>query len=172
LCVSSSSSSTVRMANKIPLYSTSKVLSGVMRLKKDLSWKGLVFRLFATSDSYDNGELKGVDEFGNKYYEDLDAQVFRQRYVLFKDFYPQPSSIPAEWHGWMVSSDNQTVLERQDSLVPFYSLPHLPMQNSKMGAASTYYPPGAYNNPNSDANRINHPSVKPKYTSWSRKMAL
>ena len=46
------------------------------------------------------GELKGVDTFGNKYYENLTTQIQgRHRYVVYAD--PKnvnAASVPAEWY--------------------------------------------------------------------------
>jgi hypothetical protein len=51
------------------------------------------------------GVLIGVDHNGNKYFEKQDAQVGRDRWVVYAnpgDWRRQdPSSIPPEWHGWL-----------------------------------------------------------------------
>lgn len=47
----------------------------------------------------------GVDSNGNKYYEKKDAQVGRNRWVVYaggQDWINQNSStVPPEWHGWL-----------------------------------------------------------------------
>ncbi|KAK2080621.1 hypothetical protein QBZ16_000475 [Prototheca wickerhamii] len=49
--------------------------------------------------------LVGTDEFGNKYFEKMDTQVGRNRWVIFansripKD--QDPAFVPPEWHGWL-----------------------------------------------------------------------
>ena len=60
------------------------------------------------------GELVGVDHNGNRYYEKRDAQVGRNRWVVYakgEDWINQdPTTIPPEWHAWMqfISDDNPT----------------------------------------------------------------
>ncbi|KAM1055036.1 hypothetical protein ACFX2I_002313 [Malus domestica] len=46
--------------------------------------------------------LVGVDNIGNKYYEKLDAQYGRHRWVEYaeKSRY-NASQVPPEWHGWL-----------------------------------------------------------------------
>ena len=47
----------------------------------------------------------GVDYNGNKYYEKKDAQVGRNRWVVYangEDWINQDAAtVPAEWHGWL-----------------------------------------------------------------------
>jgi len=51
------------------------------------------------------GVLKGVDRSGNRYYENLDNQIGRHRWVEYakRDIHGRPdaSMIPPEWHGWV-----------------------------------------------------------------------
>ncbi|KAM1021146.1 hypothetical protein ACFX2J_042091 [Malus domestica] len=46
--------------------------------------------------------LVGVDQIGNKYYEKLDSQYGRHRWVEYaeKSRY-NASQVPPEWHGWL-----------------------------------------------------------------------
>ncbi|KAH9727977.1 hypothetical protein WN944_016287 [Citrus x changshan-huyou] len=46
--------------------------------------------------------LVGVDKFGNKYYQKLDEQFGRHRWVEYaeKSRY-NASQVPPEWHGWL-----------------------------------------------------------------------
>lgn len=57
------------------------------------------------------GELVGVDQNGNKYFEKKDAQVGRNRWVVYAkadDWRAQdPSAIPAEWHAWLHAIDDR-----------------------------------------------------------------
>ncbi|KAB1205532.1 putative NADH dehydrogenase [ubiquinone] 1 alpha subcomplex subunit 12 [Morella rubra] len=48
------------------------------------------------------GKVVGVDKFGNKYYENLNAQYGRHRWVEYaeKGRY-NASQVPPEWHGWL-----------------------------------------------------------------------
>ena len=58
------------------------------------------------------GELVGTDHNGNRYYEKKDAQVGRNRWVVYgkgDDWRNQnPSSVPPEWHNWLhfISDEN------------------------------------------------------------------
>jgi len=49
--------------------------------------------------------LVGTDEFGNRYYEDLNHKNKNQRrFVEFADtgrWFPTPKKISPAWHGWM-----------------------------------------------------------------------
>ncbi|KAL9225069.1 hypothetical protein vseg_001036 [Gypsophila vaccaria] len=47
-------------------------------------------------------KVVGVDQFGNKYFENLDLQYGRHRWVEYasKNRY-NASQVPPEWHGWL-----------------------------------------------------------------------
>ncbi len=45
----------------------------------------------------------GSDEFGNEYFENKN----KRRFVVYKGI-AEPSKIPAEWHGWMHYTTNET----------------------------------------------------------------
>ena len=48
------------------------------------------------------GELKGVDKWGNHYYEDLEQPFGQHRWVEYADIHnPDAAMIQPEWHGWM-----------------------------------------------------------------------
>ena len=50
------------------------------------------------------GTLRGVDEFGNKYYENLDMQYGRHRFVNYAQRRRQGdhcTTIPPGWWGWI-----------------------------------------------------------------------
>lgn len=51
------------------------------------------------------GTLVGTDAYGNKYFEKKDAQLNRDRWVVFAgatDFVNQnPTVVTPEWHGWL-----------------------------------------------------------------------
>lgn len=48
------------------------------------------------------GELKGVDKFGNKYYEDVELPYGQHRWVEYADIHNfDATMIQPEWHGWM-----------------------------------------------------------------------
>lgn len=48
------------------------------------------------------GELKGVDAFGNKYFENREYPFGQHRWVEYADIHNfDPTMIQPEWHGWM-----------------------------------------------------------------------
>lgn len=49
------------------------------------------------------GTLKGTDQFGNQYYEQIDGvQHGRHRWVVYGDLQNyNTTSVPPEWHGWL-----------------------------------------------------------------------
>ncbi|KAI6047050.1 hypothetical protein EDC04DRAFT_2597322 [Pisolithus marmoratus] len=50
------------------------------------------------------GTLAGIDQFGNKYYENLnpdDEIPGRHRWVDFAQHYNNATQVPAEWHSWL-----------------------------------------------------------------------
>ncbi|KAL6773849.1 NUO13 [Auxenochlorella protothecoides x Auxenochlorella symbiontica] len=52
--------------------------------------------------------LVGTDKHGNRYFEKMDTQVGRNRWVVYakaSDYRGQdPANVPAEWHGWLHAS--------------------------------------------------------------------
>ena len=82
----------------------------------------------------------GSDEFGNIYYEakDVDEKGLRRRFVTYKG-YADPSRIPAEWHGWLHHSYDET----PDQLAVkrhAWQKQHMP---NMTGTVHAYKPPGA-----------------------------
>jgi len=48
------------------------------------------------------GVLKGVDQMGNRYYEDLDLPYGQHRWVEYKDIHNfDATMVQPEWHGWL-----------------------------------------------------------------------
>eukprot|EP00483_Globobulimina_turgida_P000166 UN00166 len=57
------------------------------------------------------GTLRGIDEFGNEYYENLDNAFGRHRWVNFAEIRRENShgpTIPPGWFGWMHHARNTT----------------------------------------------------------------
>lgn len=48
-----------------------------------------------------DGKLVGVDLHGNEYYEDDNDMFNHNRWVLYKKWNLDPTSIPPEWHQWL-----------------------------------------------------------------------
>ncbi|KAG9292430.1 hypothetical protein G9A89_015300 [Geosiphon pyriformis] len=47
------------------------------------------------------GSLIGVDQFGNKYFENKEETYGRDRWVEYNHPSDDPTSIPPEWHRWI-----------------------------------------------------------------------
>ncbi|HEX2581762.1 MAG TPA: NADH:ubiquinone oxidoreductase subunit NDUFA12 [Dongiaceae bacterium] len=83
------------------------------------------------------GELVGQDSTGNRYYRDkrTRGQKRERRWVMYKGV-PEASKVPAEWHGWLHSTQKNPPAPRQ----PYpWEKPHLP---NLTGTRLAYLPPG------------------------------
>lgn len=92
--------------------------------------------------SLKQGELKGVDRFGNQYYESAVEVPGRHRWVV----YPSKkavdgSAVPPEWHGWLHHIGDETPNERPFA-VPAYQREHQRNVMSRAGAEADYLPSG------------------------------
>eukprot|EP00456_Euglypha_rotunda_P009170 TRINITY_DN11965_c0_g1_i2.p1 TRINITY_DN11965_c0_g1~~TRINITY_DN11965_c0_g1_i2.p1 ORF type:complete len:180 (-),score=15.85 TRINITY_DN11965_c0_g1_i2:146-685(-) len=90
------------------------------------------------------GVLKGVDEFGNHYYEDTKYTINgRHRWVEYsaKDYHA--SQIPSEWHSWLHYIEDTTPTENPPQPVLF-KLRHEPTTLSQLGFKPNYVPPGHF----------------------------
>src|SRR5579871_2961595 len=69
-------------------------------LSLDFALMTLTTRLY----TFFNGQLVGVDQFGNRYYRTKSkAPGMRRgekRWVIYNGL-PEPSKVPPEWHGWL-----------------------------------------------------------------------
>ena len=66
-----------------------------------------------------SGKLKGIDEFGNKYYESKTGK----RWVIYKDLIDS-TNIPANWYSWIHFTDDK--LPNQNQKRYFWEKKHLP----------------------------------------------
>jgi len=106
------------------------------------------------NDNYHGfGELKGVDQLGNKYYENLETTPGKTRYVIYGDrswwFAANAQNVPPEWHGWLHHTVKETPYEENSGMqipVKFQVSHQLPNSNylSKIGSNANYLPPGHY----------------------------
>jgi len=94
---------------------------------------------------YWTGEVKagtfvGEDRFGNKYFEDKEDQIVRDRWVDYGDWKNiDASQIPPEWHAWLHHiTDIPGHSPELIALTPKYKLNHLPNQTS---TPNLYTPP-------------------------------
>ena len=92
-----------------------------------------------------DGELKGTDQLGNQYYENLSRTPGRQRFIIYAGWGKvyDPSMVPAEWHHWLHSTSDRTPVERPVKPYP-YQLQHQQVKLSHYGNSGNYSPPGAW----------------------------
>ena len=91
------------------------------------------------------GELVGVDDSGNKYYQNKKGR----RWVIYNGEV-EASKIPNEWYSWMHYMNNK--IENDHNLKKYdWQKEHLPNQT---GSENSYHPK-KYNN-----------VIKKKYKSW------
>ncbi|XP_061179300.1 NADH dehydrogenase [ubiquinone] 1 alpha subcomplex subunit 12-like [Saccostrea echinata] len=72
-------------------------------------------RIAWVTDDLKIGTLKGVDKFGNRYYENNRYFFGKNRWVRFADranFNYDGSQIPPEWHRWMHYMTDETPVEK------------------------------------------------------------
>lgn len=82
----------------------SSLLAPFTKLSKSVAergWNGTMTQLYTIGD-IKFGELKGTDQWGNKYYEDLTQPFGQHRWIEYADIHnPDAAMIQPEWHGWM-----------------------------------------------------------------------
>ena len=80
------------------------LLAPFTKLSKSVAergWNGTWTQLYTIGD-IKFGELKGTDQWGNKYYEDLSQPFGQHRWIEYADIHnPDAAMIQPEWHGWM-----------------------------------------------------------------------
>jgi NADH:ubiquinone oxidoreductase subunit len=119
------------------------VLSRWIRLGKKIHQTGYwtsLKRLIKTRE-LNFGTVVGVDQFGNKYYEDKDPVYWsKARWVEFAKE-AEASTIPPEWHSWLHHISDE-IPTRPDSLLaettPKYRQEHVP---NMTGTPEAYSPP-------------------------------
>lgn len=76
-------------------------------------WNGTMTQLYTIGD-IKFGELKGTDQWGNKYYEDLTQPFGQHRWIEYADIHnPDAAMIQPEWHGWMHHMFDETPEEME-----------------------------------------------------------
>lgn len=95
------------------------------------------------------GELKGIDQFGNQYYQSYQRMTGKNRWVVYaarsRDL--DASQVPPEWHGWLHYMWDETPIENPLPS-PKYLLQHQSNIGSQMGTRAAYLPPGHLYTPN------------------------
>lgn len=92
------------------------------------------------------GTLVGTDQYGNRYYEKKEAQMGRDRWVVYAGAAhyttQDPSAIPPEWHGWLnrITDENPTSAEFKKPIYAVEATAH------PTGTADRYQPKGSWFN--------------------------
>lgn len=82
----------------------------------------------------------GTDQFGNTYYQAKTRQGYThpRRWVIYKGE-AEPSSVPAEWHGWLHHQTDAI----PNSTEPSFRRPWQKAPGANMtGTTAAYHPPG------------------------------
>ena len=93
-----------------------------------------------------SGKLKGIDEFGNKYYESKSGR----RWVIYKDIV-EASNIPSNWYSWIHFTSNSLPVPNPKKY--FWEKSHAP---NLTGTSKAYRPKKI----------IESKTVKKKYETW------
>eukprot|EP00455_Lapot_gusevi_P023875 TRINITY_DN247_c0_g1_i1.p1 TRINITY_DN247_c0_g1~~TRINITY_DN247_c0_g1_i1.p1 ORF type:complete len:164 (+),score=29.44 TRINITY_DN247_c0_g1_i1:68-559(+) len=114
-------------------------------------------RLFQFGDPK-YGYLRGVDRWGNEYYEHPEQMFGRERWVILQSGTRwDASEIPAEWHAWMHRMNDSLPSENPPELPIF----HLAVRRNPTGTNGAHTPPGSF------LNRSPPPlALTKKYESW------
>jgi NADH:ubiquinone oxidoreductase subunit len=85
-------------------------MSNYLRLYNRVGFKGMLTHLY-TFRAVKEGTLVGMDELGNKYYENNNLPYGQHRWYEPAEYqHPgkqEPSSVPPAWHGWLHCTHDQ-----------------------------------------------------------------
>lgn len=129
---------------------TSTKKSSLLDAVKAGGWKVLIDGNLAESvvAHGPGGTLVGTDEHGNKYFEKVDAQSNRNRWVVYAESThytnQNPTVVPPEWHGWLhyITDENPANGEFKR---PRYHLEA--KENPSFSGETKYQPKGAWGAP-------------------------
>jgi len=62
---------------------------------------GASFRRLWWYNTAKTGQLVGTDEFGNQYYQNMNVQTGRDRWVEYPKYTYDASQVPPTWHAWL-----------------------------------------------------------------------
>ncbi|VEU20420.1 DEKNAAC101390 [Brettanomyces naardenensis] len=116
------------------------------------------FRQIAQMNDTKSGELVGVDDFGNHFYETKNPEEIhmRTRWVEYKDFWrPDASQLEPGWHYWLAyGTDTRPNQLRPDQV----AVRHVIDKKHPINYSGTR---GAY---------ISYNTAKPKFATWESKV--
>lgn len=154
-----------RASKKAPLMtSISRPLKNFLDYKRDHGFSAALAR-YTMMDFSLSGELQGTDEFGNKYYECLENNPYRQRYVEYgnKEFpHYDASSVPAEWHPWLHDMTEYPPTVEKFSPVIFKA-DHKQMVGGDNGTKANYLPKQSYFREQATGDKVNT-----TYQAWGK----
>lgn len=114
---------------------------------KEVGWFD-AFKTLWISRSAKTGVLRGVDRFGNKYYENTSHQEGRHRWVMYNLNQPREdvdaSTVPPEWHPWLHHTTDKVPTEESTASSKWIK-PHQP---NKTFTKNRYVPPGSIHRDN------------------------
>ncbi|XP_018646412.1 NADH-ubiquinone oxidoreductase subunit B17.2,putative [Schistosoma mansoni] len=85
--------------------------------------KGSFLTLFRT-DELKWGKLVGTDNFGNKYYENNNYFVGRNRWVIYSNRFGwdyEGSQVPPEWHRWLHYMTDENPVSNPPTVYKWYA---------------------------------------------------
>ncbi|MBW0486354.1 hypothetical protein O181_026069 [Austropuccinia psidii MF-1] len=86
------------------------------------------------------GELKGTDQHGNKYFEDINEPLFRTRWVDYQAHDVNASQVPPEWQSWL-RHNRQEVPDLDPIMIQSkkqWQVPHVENLTGTRSAFKTY----------------------------------
>ena len=92
---------------------------------------------FARGSELRGGDLVGEDEYGNRYYQNDEYTLGRNKWVIFADrsfsetWDYDSTQIPAEWHRWLTSMTNKAPVGDLKPVKRVFALEHNRIQTGK-----------------------------------------
>jgi NADH:ubiquinone oxidoreductase subunit len=95
------------------------------------------------------GTLRGVDSFGNRYYEADVEHFIRHRWVIYSNKQYDASQIPPEWHMWIHHIADEAPQSRPQDVEQVESLSQeekwlKPHRENQTWTSKRYMPPGSF----------------------------
>ncbi len=111
------------------------------------------------------GTLKGVDAFGNRYYEADVEHFIRHRWVIYSNKQYDASQIPPEWHVWIHHISDHPPESKADEVPHEVSQEEKwlkPHRENQTWTSKRYMPPGSFYRQERQAYRHYEPWVPKK----------
>jgi len=113
-----------------------------LRSIRRVGWKEW-FRQMQYIGDAKSGRYVGTDQFGNRYFENLNAEEEipgRHRWVDYSQHEYNAAQVPPEWHAWIghIRKEPPTEDTIMQNLTPPWKAPHLENMTGTRGAFRTY----------------------------------